>query len=122
MSKIRTRLERHLKKHKRVRRTIQGTAQRPRLCVYRSLAQIYAQVIDDNAGQTLVSASSLDKEFRSGNGKGSNRDGARQVGLLLAKRAQEKGVQEVIFDRGGFLYHGRVKSLAEGAREGGLKF
>ena len=105
-------------RHERVRKKISGTAARPRLCVYRSLKHIYAQIIDDVQGVTLVSASSLDKEIEGG----SNKAAARQVGISLAAKAKEKGITEVVFDRGGYLYHGRVKELAEGAREGGLSF
>ena len=108
-----------LKRHKRVRAKISGTASRPRLCVFRSNANIYAQIIDDVAGVTLVSASSLDHEF---DGNGGNKEGAKQVGELIAKKALAKGIEEVVFDRGGYVYHGRVQQLAEGAREGGLKF
>ncbi|HHW45924.1 MAG TPA: 50S ribosomal protein L18 [Clostridiales bacterium] len=107
------------KRHRRIRNKISGTAQRPRLNVFRSLRNIYAQIIDDENGVTLVSASSVEKDF--GPTKG-NKEEARRVGLLIAKRAAEKGITEVVFDRGGYLYHGRVKELAEGAREGGLKF
>lgn len=109
-----------LKRHKRVRAKISGTASRPRLCVFRSNANIYAQIIDDVAGVTLVSASSLDHEFEGNNG--GNKEAAKKVGELIAKKAQAKGIEEVVFDRGGYLYHGRVQQLAEGAREGGLKF
>ena len=108
-----------LKRHKRVRAKISGTAERPRLNVYRSLSNIYAQVIDDTTGVTLVAANSLEKEFE---GNGGNIEGAKKVGLLVAERAKEKGISSVVFDRGGYLYHGRVKELAEGAREGGLQF
>ncbi len=108
-----------LKRHKRVRGKIQGTSNRPRLNVFRSNTNIYAQIIDDTKAVTLVSASSLDKEF---SGNGGNKEGARKVGELIAKRALEKGIGEVVFDRGGYIFHGRVKELAEGAREGGLKF
>lgn len=108
-----------LKRHKRVRGKIQGTSNRPRLNVFRSNTNIYAQIIDDANAVTLVSASSLDKEF---SGNGGNKEGARKVGALVAKRALEKGINEVVFDRGGYIFHGRVKELAEGAREGGLKF
>lgn len=106
-------------RHKRVRAVISGTQERPRLGVFRSLSNIYAQIIDDKTGNTLVSASSLDKEFE---GAGGNKEAAKKVGLLIAKRAKEKGIESVVFDRGGYLYHGRVRELAEGAREGGLKF
>ena len=108
-----------LKRHKRVRAKISGTASRPRLAVYRSIAHISAQVIDDVAGVTLVSASTHEKDFQ---GNGGNKVAARAVGKLLAERANAKGITEVVFDRGGYLYHGRVSELAEGAREGGLKF
>ena len=108
-----------LKRHKRVRGKISGTPERPRLNVFRSEANIYAQVIDDVNGVTLVSASSLDKSFE---GKGGNIEAARKVGQMVAERAKAKGIDTVVFDRGGYVYHGRVKALAEGAREGGLQF
>ncbi len=108
-----------LKRHVRVRAKVYGTAERPRLCVYRSNANISAQIIDDDKGVTLVSASTLEASFE---GNGSNRAAARVVGEAIAKRAIEKGISEVVFDRGGYIYHGRVSELAEGAREGGLKF
>ena len=108
-----------LKRHKRVRGKISGTPERPRLNVFRSETNIYAQVIDDVAGVTLVSASSLDKEF---DGKGGNIEAARKVGKMVAERCKAKGIDTVIFDRGGYIYHGRVQALAEGAREGGLDF
>lgn len=107
------------KTHGRIRNQIMGTAERPRLNVFRSANHIYAQVIDDVAGETLVSASSLDKDFGQ---KGCNVAGARKVGELIAERATAKGIDTVVFDRGGYIYHGRVKELAEGAREGGLQF
>ena len=108
-----------LKRHKRVRSKISGTAECPRLNVFRSTNNIYAQLIDDVKGVTLASASSLDKEI---DVYGGNKDAARKVGQLIAKRAADKGITEVVFDRGGYIFHGRVKELAEGAREGGLKF
>ena len=108
-----------LKRHKRVRAKISGTASRPRLAVYRSNAHISAQVIDDVAGVTLVSASTHEKDFQ---GNGGNKVAARAIGKVLAERANAKGITEVVFDRGGYLYHGRVSELADGAREGGLKF
>ena len=108
-----------LKRHRRVRGKISGTAECPRLNVFRSSKNIYAQVIDDVAGVTLAAASTLDKEFT---GNGGNKEAARKVGELIAKRAAEKGITEVVFDRGGYIFHGRVKELAEGAREGGLNF
>lgn len=107
------------KRHLRIRKNIFGTPEMPRLSVYRSEKNIYAQIIDDVNGVTLVSASSLDKEF---DAKGSNKAGAKTVGELVAKRAIEKGVTKVVFDRGGFIYHGRIKELADGAREKGLQF
>jgi len=107
------------KRHLRVRNHISGTADRPRLNVYRSLANIYAQVIDDVNGVTLVSASSKDKDFKN---YGGNVEAAKAVGAEVAKRALEKGINEVVFDRGGYVYHGRVAALAEAAREAGLKF
>ena len=108
-----------LNRHKRVRGKISGTAECPRLNVFRSTKNIYAQIIDDVKGVTLVAASSLDKEF---NGNGGNKEAARKVGEMIAKRAAEKGISQVVFDRGGYIFHGRIKELAEGAREGGLKF
>ena len=108
-----------LKRHKRVRAKISGTPEMPRLNVFRSEANIYAQVIDDVTGVTLASASSLDKAIE---GYGGNIAAATAVGKLVAERAKAKGIETVVFDRGGYLYHGRVKALAEGAREGGLKF
>ena len=108
-----------LKRHARVRAKVSGTAERPRLCVYRSNANISAQIIDDVKGFTLASASTLEKDFE---GIGSNKAAAKKVGETIAERAKAKGITEVVFDRGGYLYHGRVSELAEGAREGGLKF
>ena len=108
-----------LKRHKRVRSKISGTAECPRLNVFRSTNNIYAQLIDDVKGVTLCSASSLDKEI---DVYGGNKEAARKVGELIAKRAADKGISDVVFDRGGYIFHGRVKELAEGAREGGLKF
>ena len=108
-----------LKRHRRVRGKIQGTNERPRLNVFRSTNNIYAQLIDDIKGVTLASASTLDKDL---NGYGGNKEAARKVGKLIAERAAQKGIREVVFDRGGYIFHGRVKELAEGAREGGLKF
>ena len=108
-----------MKRHSRVRGKISGTAERPRLSVFRSENHIYAQVIDDVAGNTLVSASTVEKAFE---GNGSNCEAAKKVGATIAERALQKGIEEVVFDRGGYIYHGRVQALAEGAREGGLKF
>ncbi|GEL78052.1 50S ribosomal protein L18 [Tenuibacillus multivorans] len=108
------------KRHHRVRRTLAGTAERPRLNIFRSNKHIYAQLIDDTNGSTVASASTVDPEFKGDST--SNVEAAQQVGELVAKRAVEKGYQTVIFDRGGYLYHGRVKALAEAAREAGLEF
>jgi large subunit ribosomal protein L18 len=108
--------------HSRIRKKIQGTGERPRLNVFRSLNHIYAQIIDDVKGVTLVSASSLDKEIRAANKTGGNAAGAKSVGTEIAKRAKSKGIETVVYDRGGYNYHGRVKVLAEAAREAGLKF
>lgn len=110
------------KRHLRIRKKVHGTPERPRLNVYRSLNHIYAQIIDDKAGRTLVSASTLDKELKGKLEATGNKEAARVVGKLVAERALAKGITEVVFDRGGYIYHGRVKELAEGAREGGLKF
>ena len=107
------------RRKRRVRGKVTGTADRPRLTVHRTNAHIYAQVIDDVAGNTLVAASSLDKEIE---GNGGNKAAARAVGKLVAERCKAKGIDQVVFDRGGYLYHGRVAELAEGAREGGLEF
>ena len=108
-------------RHYRVRAKVTGTAERPRLNVFRSSKHIYAQIIDDTKGNTLVSASTLDPELK-GKAYGGNRDAAKAVGQLIAKKAAEKGIKQVVFDRGGYLYHGRVADLAESAREGGLEF
>ena len=107
-------------RHARVRKKVFGTSVKPRLCVYRSTNYIYAQIIDDIAGNTLVSASSLDADLKAN--YGGNKEAAKAVGALIAKKAAEKGITEVVFDRGGYVYHGRVQELAEAAREGGLKF
>jgi len=108
-----------LKRHKRVRAKISGTPERPRLAVYRSNAHIYAQIIDDVNGVTLCSASTVEKSFE---GVGSNKEAAKIIGKTVAERAVAKGIDTVVFDRGGYVYHGRVSELAAGAREGGLKF
>lgn len=115
-----TKTERRTRIHKRIRKTSVGTGERPRLSVYRSNKEIYAQLIDDTKGETLISASSRDKELAKA--KGTKAEIANQVGKALAEKAVKAGIEKVAFDRGGNLYHGRVKSLAEGAREGGLKF
>lgn len=108
-----------IKRHARVRGKISGTPERPRLAVFRSENHIYAQIIDDVAGNTLCSASSVEKSFE---GKGSNCEAAKKIGNIIAERALAKGIEEVVFDRGGYIFHGRVAALAEGARESGLKF
>jgi large subunit ribosomal protein L18 len=108
-----------VKRHARVRGKISGTAERPRLSVFRSGNNIYAQIIDDVAGSTLCSASTVEKGFE---GNGGDKEAAKKVGQAIAERAKAKGVENVVFDRGGYIYHGRVQALAEGAREGGLKF
>lgn len=115
-----TKLERRTRRKRGIRKKIRGTQERPRLCVYRSLKHIYAQIIDDTTGRTLASASTLDKELAAQTG--SKRDRSRSVGQLLAQRALAAGITTVAFDRNGFLYHGRIQALADGAREGGLQF
>ena len=110
------------RKHLRVRKKISGTPERPRLCVFRSNSHIYAQVIDDMAGKTLASASTLDKEIKEKVSFGGNIEGASEVGKLVAQRALAQGIETVVFDRGGYLYHGRVAALAAAARETGLNF
>ncbi|MCF0125266.1 MAG: 50S ribosomal protein L18 [Clostridia bacterium] len=107
------------RRHLRVRRKISGTAERPRLCVYRSNNNLYVQIIDDVAAKTLVSASTLDKAVKT---KHSNKEAAKEIGALIAKKALEKNIKTVVFDRGGYVYHGVVKELADAAREGGLEF
>lgn len=109
-----------LKRHRRIRRRIWGSPERPRLCIYRSNRHIYAQVVDDSKSATIVSASTLDPELKKTCEKTWNKDSAKSVGELIAKRAIEKGVKFVVFDRGGYIYHGRIASVAEGAREAGL--
>ena len=120
MSTVKHKHESRVRRHRRVRKKIQGTAQRPRLAVYRSNRHIIAQVIDDTAGHTLVSASTTEADLRSG--PTGNMDGAAAVGKLIAERAKEKNITAVVFDRGGFRYHGRVAALADSAREAGLEF
>lgn len=110
------------KRHLRVRKKVSGTATKPRLNVFRSAKHIYAQLIDDTRGVTLAAASTLDPEIRDQISYGGNVEAAAKVGQLIAKRGLEKGITEVVFDRGGYLYHGRIKALADGAREGGLQF
>jgi len=116
------RSEARVKRHIRVRINLRGTQQRPRLSVFRSLSEIYAQIIDDKSGSTIVSASTIDLELRGKMDGLKKSEQAKLVGKMLAKRAKDKGVQSVVFDRGGFKYSGRVKALADGAREGGLEF
>lgn len=118
VSKTNRKLERE-RRHKRVRTKISGTAECPRLCVFRSNTNVYAQVIDDTKGITLVQASTLDKEVKT---KRANKESAKEVGALVAKRALEKNIKTVVYDRGGYVYHGVVKALAESAREAGLEF
>ena len=122
MAKIRTNKARRVMRHVRVRRKIGGTAERPRLSVYRSLNHVYAQVIDDTQGVTIASASSLESAIRSQEDSKSKVDVAGLVGGLVSERAKERGISQVVFDRGGYKYHGRVKALADAAREGGLVF
>ncbi|MGH9611347.1 MAG: 50S ribosomal protein L18 [Bryobacteraceae bacterium] len=105
--------------HRRIRRRVAGSGERPRLAVFRSLNHIYAQVIDDREGRTLVAASSLEKDLRT---QGGNVEGAKLIGKTVAERARQKGIARVVFDRGGYLYHGRVKALADAARQAGLEF
>ena len=111
-----------IKRHYRVRKNISGTPARPRLNVFRSNSNVYAQIIDDTTGTTLAAASSLDKEIKEKISFGGNKEAAKEVGMLVAKRALEKGIKTVVFDRSGYIYHGRVAELAAGAREGGLEF
>jgi large subunit ribosomal protein L18 len=111
-----------IRRKKRIRLKIKGTPAQPRLSVFRSARQIYAQIIDDVGGKTLVCASSLDKELAGKIKTGGNKEGSKQVGALIAKKAKAAGIKKVVFDRGGYLYHGRVQALAESAREGGLEF
>ena len=122
MVKAKTRLTRRKRRHRRVRIKISGTPECPRLNVYRSINNIYAQVIDDQSGRTLAAASTLDPQLRAELSHGGNREAARKVGTLVANRAIDEGIKNVVFDRGGYIFHGRVKELAEGARESGLNF
>ena len=122
MNKHKAKQERLARRHRAVRGKISGTPARPRLCVTRSNANIYAQVIDDVTARTLVSASSIDAEFKASGKNGGNIEGAAEVGKIVAERALAAGIDTIVFDRGGRLYHGRVKALAEAAREAGLKF
>jgi len=110
------------KRHMRIRRRLSGTPERPRLCVYRSNKHIYVQIIDDTTARTLVAASTLDKELRGKVEKSWNKEGAKSVGALVAERAKAAGIEDVVFDRGGNIYHGRIAAVAEAARQAGLKF
>jgi len=114
--------EQRQKRHMRIRQKVAGTPEKPRLNIYRSLNNIYAQIIDDTKGITIVSASTLDKEVKDKLNSTGNKEAAKFVGKLIGKKAVEKGIDQVVFDRGGYVYHGRVKELADGARESGLKF
>jgi len=120
--KAKSRLISRKKRQRRVRTKVSGTSERPRLNVFRSSKHIYAQVIDDQSGRTLVAASTLDPQLRSEISHGANSEAAHRVGAMIAKRAVDKGIKDVVFDRGGYLYHGRIKELADGAREAGLNF
>ena len=122
MNRSQARTEARDKVRRRVRQRVRGKQERPRLAVYKSARHIYAQVIDDGAGRTLAHASSLDADLRKGDAKGASRDAAGKVGVLVAERAKKAGVKQVVFDRGGYRYHGRVKALADAARQGGLEF
>ncbi|NLY11712.1 MAG: 50S ribosomal protein L18 [Firmicutes bacterium] len=121
MAKL-SRREARIKRHQRARKKIVGTPEKPRLCVYKSLNHIYAQIIDDSVGRTLVAASTNEPELRAKLESTGNKEAAKEVGLLIAKRALDKGIKVVCYDRGGWIYHGRVAALADGAREGGLEF
>lgn len=120
--KVQEKIEKRQRRHTRVRKKVFGTSERPRLCVFKSNRYIYAQIIDDEAGRTLCAASSLEKELREKLSSTKDKDAAREVGKLIAERAREKGIDKVVFDRSGYKYHGRVKELADAAREAGLEF
>jgi large subunit ribosomal protein L18 len=122
MGTLNFRTQARLKRKKRIRKKLRGTTGRPRLCVFRSAKHIYAQLVDDSLGQTLVAASSMEKDVQAVPETKNKVTAANTVGKIIGKRALEKGVQQVVFDRNGFLYHGRVKAVSEGAREAGLKF
>jgi large subunit ribosomal protein L18 len=117
-----SKIELRQKRHKRVRKKVNGTEERPRLTVYKSLSHMYAQIIDDAKGHTLAQASTLDKSLKAETGHKGNITAAKKVGALIAQKAQEKGIKKAVFDKGGFKYHGRVKALADAAREAGLEF
>ena len=110
------------RRHERIRKRVTGTTERPRLCVYRSLNNVYAQIIDDTKGATLMAASTLEKDLKAEKGHKGNIEAAKKVGVLLAKKATAAGIKQVVFDRSGYRYHGSIKALAEGSREGGLEF
>ncbi len=120
--KVQEKIEKRQRRHTRVRKKVFGTSERPRLCVFKSNRYIYAQIIDDEVGRTLCAASSIEKELREKLSSTKDKDAAREVGKLIAERAREKGIDKVVFDRGGYKYHGRVKELADAAREAGLEF
>ncbi|HLW48593.1 MAG TPA: 50S ribosomal protein L18 [bacterium] len=122
MIKRKSRNDARQRRHLRIRRAVHGGPERPRLSVFRSVAHIYAQVVDDRAGRTLATASSLDPEIRAQAAGAKKTEAGKLVGQLVARRAKERGINRVVFDRGGYLYHGRVKAVADGAREGGLEF
>lgn len=122
MANTSPRLVARLKRKKRIRKNIFGNQERPRLSVFRTAKHIYAQIIDDTKGTTLVAASTLDKEYKDSPAEGKKQDVAKAVGNLIGKRAMDKGIRKVVFDRNGFLFHGRVKALSDGAREAGLEF
>lgn len=122
MASVHERLTGRVRRHRRVRKRVYGTPERPRLCVFRSLRYVYAQIIDDEAGRTLVAADSREPDLISDAGSRRNVEAARAVGKALGERAKAAGIEKVVFDRGGYLYHGRVRALAEGARETGLEF
>ena len=110
------------RRHERIRKRVSGTTERPRLCVYRSLNNVYAQIVDDTKGATLIAASTLEKDLKAEKGHKGNMEAAKKVGVLLAKKATAAGIKQVVFDRSGYRYHGSIKALAEGSREGGLEF
>lgn len=122
MIKMQCRNKVRLRKHERVRKKIKGTSERPRLDVFRSLKNIYAQIIDDTTGRTIVAASTIEEPLRGKLKYGGGKEAAKEVGRIIAERAIEKGIKSVVFDRGGYLYHGRIKELADAAREAGLEF
>lgn len=122
MGKTANKVLARIRRHRRVRKEIFGTPEKPRLCVFRSSKHIYAQIVDDLVGKTLVSASTMDSELKGKVKSGGNVEAAKLVGALLAKRALSKSIEKIVFDRGGYLFHGRIKALADAAREGGLSF